>query len=250
MKAPIKGGPSEFEVRRQRALDLAATEPAVSDLLDFLSVVYGYQEGRAGDPGVAEAARLLTPPLDLDLVSEVVAREHEKALSTLAPLVPLATTEVADDFFLTVSEAPILEGAAALSNVPTTEQWHDAICPICGGLPRLSVIAEESGEFMAGAARYLICGRCVTAWGFARATCPNCREHHPQKLGIFTNQRWPWARVDTCETCRSYIKTFDLRLPGSRDVVPVVDDVATVPLDLWATDHGFHPLVPSLDSMP
>jgi FdhE protein len=143
-----------------------------------------------------------------------------------------------------------VEGAAAQSNVPITERWPDPVCPICGALPKLSVIAEESGEFMAGAARYLICERCATAWGFARATCPNCREHHPRRLGVFTNERWPWARVDTCETCRSYIKTFDLRLPGSREVVPLVDDVATVPLDLWATDHGFDPLVPSPDPMP
>jgi formate dehydrogenase accessory protein FdhE len=250
MKAPIRGGPSEFEVRRQRALKLVATEPAVSDLLEFLAVVFGYQQGRADDFTVRAAAQLLTAPFDLDLVSDVIAREHEKALATLAPFVPLATTDVADDFFWAVAQAPIVEGAAAQSNVPITERWPDPVCPICGALPKLSVIAEESGEFMAGAARYLICERCATAWGFARATCPNCREHHPRRLGVFTNERWPWARVDTCETCRSYIKTFDLRLPGSREVVPLVDDVATVPLDLWATDHGFDPLVPSPDPMP
>lgn len=247
MKAPIKGGPAEFEMRRQRALGLVGAEPMVSDLLEFLAVVFGYEEERASDSKVREAAQLLTASFDLDLVSDLIAREHEHALATLAPFVPLATPEVADGFFWSVAEAPIVEGAAAQAIVPAT--WQEGSCPICGGFPKLSVIAEESGEFMAGAARYLICGRCATAWGFGRATCPNCREHHPQRLGVFTNERWPWARVDSCETCKSYVKTFDLRLPGSREVIPLVDDVATLPLDLWAVDQGFHALgsVPSVD---
>ena len=247
MKAPIKGGPAEFEVRRQRALGLVAAEPMVSDLLEFLAVVFGYQQVRASDAEVREATQLLTAPLDLDLVSDLISREHEQALATLAPFAPLASPEVADAFFWSVAEAPIVEGAAARATVPAT--WQEGSCPICGGLPKLSVIVEQSGEFMAGAARYLICVRCATAWGFGRATCPNCREHHPRRLGVFTNERWPWARVDSCETCKAYIKTFDLRLPGSREVVPLVDDVATLALDLWAADQGFQTIgsVLSLD---
>jgi hypothetical protein len=47
------------------------------------------------------------------------------------------------------------------------------------------------------------------------------------------------ARADTCAACHGYIKTFDLRAPGTKEVVPLVDDVATLPLDLWAQDRGF-----------
>ena len=47
------------------------------------------------------------------------------------------------------------------------------------------------------------------------------------------------ARVDTYPACHGYIKTFDLRAPGAKEVVPLVDDVATLPLDLWAQDRGF-----------
>jgi formate dehydrogenase maturation protein FdhE len=48
------------------------------------------------------------------------------------------------------------------------------------------------------------------------------------------------ARVDTCAACHGYIKTVDLRAPGTKEVVPLVDDVATLPLDLWAQDRGVH----------
>ena len=41
-------------------------------------------------------------------------------------------------------------------------------------------------------------------------------------------------------------ETFDLRHEGSRDVVPLVDDVCLVALDLWAHDHGFVRGSPSL----
>ena len=52
------------------------------------------------------------------------------------------------------------------------------------------------------------------------------------------------VRIDGCETCGSYVKTFDLREAGGVELVPLVDDVATVALDLWARDQGLvRPLV-------
>ena len=47
------------------------------------------------------------------------------------------------------------------------------------------------------------------------------------------------ARVDTCDTCRGYIKTFDLRERGGVEVIPLVDDVVTLTLDIWAQQRGF-----------
>ena len=48
-----------------------------------------------------------------------------------------------------------------------------------------------------------------------------------------------WARVDTCRTCHGYIKTFDLREKGAAQVVPLVDDVATLTLDVWVREREF-----------
>jgi formate dehydrogenase maturation protein FdhE len=41
-----------------------------------------------------------------------------------------------------------------------------------------------------------------------------------------------------CDTCASYMKTFDLREKGARDMVPLVDDVGTLSLDIWAHENG------------
>src|SRR5437588_8683670 len=40
-----------------------------------------------------------------------------------------------------------------------------------------------------------------------------------------------------CDTCGHYIKTVDLTKNGL--AVPVVDELATIPLNLWAQEHGY-----------
>jgi FdhE protein len=45
------------------------------------------------------------------------------------------------------------------------------------------------------------------------------------------------VRVECCDSCRCYIKTVDLTKSGLAD--PVVDEIASVPLDLWAQQQGY-----------
>ncbi len=144
--------------------------------------------------------------------------------------------------WLRIGSAPVLESWAAEANAPDSES---ALCPVCRGLPQVSAIVEESGEFMQGSPRYLICSRCAYWWRFARATCPTCGEHDPKQLGSFRADAWPWARIDSCQTCSSYVKTFDLREQGARAVVPLIDDLATVALDLWARERDLRRRAPS-----
>jgi formate dehydrogenase maturation protein FdhE len=44
------------------------------------------------------------------------------------------------------------------------------------------------------------------------------------------------VRLDECLSCACYLKTVDLRSRG--DAVPLVDDLASVELDLWASERG------------
>jgi Protein involved in formate dehydrogenase formation len=137
-----------------------------------------------------------------------------------------------------VSAGPVLELAAGGLKPLSKEEWSGPACPACGGLPQASVIREESGEFMAGSPRRLVCGRCALWWSFARATCPWCGEDDSRKVNSFSPEGDRLVRIDACDTCRAYVKTFDLREPGGRDVVPLVDDVATLTLDVWAHEKG------------
>ena len=147
-------------------------------------------------------------------------------------------------FWVRVAAAPILEGARAGIATPDRDEWTGAACPACGGPPQVSVIAEESGEFMGGSPRSLVCGRCAGWWTFPRAVCVWCSEGDPNRLPSFVPDDRRAIRIDGCETCGHYVKTFDLREPAAAELVPLVDDVATVPLDLWAQDRGLaRPLV-------
>jgi FdhE protein len=142
-------------------------------------------------------------------------------------------------FWFRVAAGTLLETAAARVSGPSGDEWKGAACPLCGGSAQVSVIAEESGEFMGGSPRNLVCCRCSSWWSYPRITCALCGEEDPRRVNAFVVTGHRLARVDACATCHGYTKTFDLREPGGVDVVPLVDDVATMTLDLWAQQHGF-----------
>jgi formate dehydrogenase maturation protein FdhE len=58
-----------------------------------------------------------------------------------------------------------------------------------------------------------------------------------EKLAVYTAAEFNHVRVEGCDTCHHYIKTVDLTKNGL--AVPVVDELATIPLNLWAQEHGF-----------
>src|SRR5258705_809288 len=85
-------------------------------------------------------------------------------------------------FWARVAGGPILEGARAAIATPSRDEWTGAACPACGGPAQASVIAEESGEFMGGSPRSLVCGRCAGWWTFPRSMCTWCGEGDPRRL--------------------------------------------------------------------
>jgi FdhE protein len=109
-------------------------------------------------------------------------------------------------------------------------------CPICGSRPVVAALREEGH----GAKRTLICALCLTEWDYLRVRCPACDEERFDALPVYTADTLPHVRVDACDSCHIYMKTVDLTKNGL--AVPLVDDLATVPLDLWAREHGYHRL--------
>jgi FdhE protein len=67
--------------------------------------------------------------------------------------------------------------------------------------------------------------------------CPACGEETVDKLAIYTASQFNHVRVEGCDTCGHYIKTVDLTKNGL--AVPVVDELATIPLNFWAYEHGY-----------
>jgi formate dehydrogenase maturation protein FdhE len=108
-------------------------------------------------------------------------------------------------------------------------------CPSCSHLPGVSVLREDKKAETVR--RSLLCSFCPTEWEFARVVCPSCKEERPEKLPRYTAQEIPWMRLEACDTCGKFLKSVDLTLNWEAD--PVVDEVASTPLDVIAHEHGY-----------
>jgi FdhE protein len=81
-------------------------------------------------------------------------------------------------------------------------------------------------------------------WDYGRIACAACGEEDPQKLALYIANEFSYVRVEACESCHRYIKTVDLTKNGH--AVPVVDELALIPLDLWAAERGYQKIHPNL----
>jgi FdhE protein len=113
-------------------------------------------------------------------------------------------------------------------------------CPRCGGAPQLSILEAAGPDTLEGGSRDLLCATCLTRWPCRRVLCPACGEDDERKLGYFHSSALEHVRVDACDSCRHYLKTIDRSRLGL--AVPLVDEVAGAPLDVWAQEHGYNKL--------
>lgn len=112
------------------------------------------------------------------------------------------------------------------SKIFNPDKWHKEVCPLCSGKPGLAYIDGEGR-------RELQCSICNMRWRFRRAVCPFCL----QESGNYTefNMEDKNVRVEYCENCRGYIKTFLLGEGTSSYQL----DLKSLNIDAWALKEGF-----------
>ena len=132
---------------------------------------------------------------------------------------------------------PALHAAARdLRDILTETEWTRGTCPCCGALPTLAEIRSPKDE----PSRVLRCGRCATAWGFARLACPACGEHdHNQLRYLHVDDEVEHRRAECCLTCGFYVKAVARLDPLDADALFDVD-LETIALDSIALESGFH----------
>ncbi len=121
----------------------------------------------------------------------------------------------------------ISEHLSSLLNA--TEPWRTGYCPICGSTPGLSMLKGDGD-------RWYVCSFCWHEWLTPRIYCPFCDNTDSGQLHYFFSDEEPEYRVDGCDRCSRYIKTVDLR-KTSRTIVPVVEAIATLHLDMQAGEQ-------------
>jgi len=141
-------------------------------------------------------------------------------------------------FLIQSSTRPSIEaGMGKLRNELDPETWLKGHCPICGSLPSLGLLKEEVGK------RYLLCSYCGFQWRIDRLICPFCNNKEQQSLHYLFAEGEEAYRIDLCEKCHQYIKTIDLRNLEESD--PVLEDLATLHLDILASQKGYKRPIPN-----
>ena len=243
-----------------RATELAAAGGEASGLLGFYSELLRFQKPifeAFQSKGITDV-RALVPHFSrlIELVNragpEPLSRFAAEHLQTAADRESLllvywegnagdASATPADVFFARVLLQPFAESLATRG--PIDAQSDSGTCPFCSHKPAVAALRGEGD----GGKRWLVCSLCSTEWEYRRIICPNCREEQKDKLPVYTAAGLEYVRVDACDTCRAYLKSVDLTRNGL--AVPVVDELATVVLNIWAEEHDYTKLESNLLGM-
>ena len=270
------GGPdeSEYDLRIRRAERLSAQHALAAEFLNFYKHVAAFQkslhakiaESNGAKSGRATVADFRSP-LDLAVLLphfrgylSIIERHAPAALANSAHQMSLLPSDswissldaywqhagkydqqvgAFAQFLARAFLQPYAEFRASQTMKPPVVMTVNT-CPLCGGRPLLGVLHPEGD----GGKRFLLCSFCSQEWEFRRILCPTCGEEAEGKLPVYVAEQLPHIRVEACDTCKFFIPGVDLTKDGH--AIPLVDDLAAIPLTLWAHEHGYSRLQPNL----
>jgi hypothetical protein len=157
--------------------------------------------------------------------------------------------------------APLEALEAARSRDPSPREARR--CPHCGGPPQLSFRAHSDDGLVTGH-RQLLCARCWASWSYAASACASCGETAGSRRTVYAERRegpvvgrgdaggseqagapmFPHLRIEGCESCTRYL--IDIDLGRDARAVPEVDELAALPLDLYASERGLTKITANL----
>ncbi len=198
------------------------------------------QIGKEANPHMAEQVKKVKEAIDnkrIDLKKLLKEGVGEQKIEKIADESGL--DKKVFPFLIQNSAKPSIEaGMEQLRGELDPETWLKGYCPMCGSLPSLSLLKEEVGK------RYLFCSFCGYQWRIDRLFCPFCENKDQESLHYFYGEGEETHRIDLCQKCHQYIKTIDYRNLQESD--PVLEDLATLHLDLLASQKGYKRPVPNL----
>jgi FdhE protein len=277
---PVANTPWQGRIRR--AEHLASKHPFAAEILAFYIHVARFQEGlytqlervreksSAGFPlAVEQASRPLSGHRDAGATKSLMV-SFPAFLSLLEEKAPASLAQVAGDlgasdpntwpdlftecwsqtdsptdpqaFLVLAFLQPSAELARSSARLQLERYTHPS-CPFCNRKPALAILRPQGD----GGRRSLLCGFCLTEWEFRRIVCAACGQEDPAKLPVYTAESFPYIRIECCDTCQTYIKCIDMTKNGLAE--PMVDEIASIPLDLWAQERGYSKLRPNLLGM-
>jgi FdhE protein len=197
------------------------------------------QVGRDANPHMAEQLKKIKEAIDdkrIGLKKLVRGGLKEQRMEEIVE--ELGLDKKVFLFLIRSSTRPSIEaGVEQLRSELDPETWLKGYCPLCGSLPSLSLLKEEVGK------RYLLCSFCGYQWRIDRIFCPFCKNKDQESLHYFYGEGEETHRIDLCDKCHQYIKTIDTRNLQESD--PVLEDLATLHLDILASQKGYKKPAPN-----
>ncbi|HEV2984856.1 MAG TPA: formate dehydrogenase accessory protein FdhE [Vicinamibacterales bacterium] len=204
------------------------------------SVVRRFFERLLGVASLGERSKMQTVRGVLDADVDVLALFTASLCQDGGPVHAAARASGAD--------VEALQAVTALLSVPflhacrrrfassIRESWVQGYCPLCGAWP---VFAEVRGIERS---RVFRCGRCGGGWHARALCCPYCDMADHDELVRLQPENGDVAgasgAIDACSSCRGYVKTFT-RLQGCDPGAVMLEDLASVALDIAALDQGY-----------
>lgn len=123
--------------------------------------------------------------------------------------------------------------------------WQHGHCPVCGSAPFIGYLGKKNGKnnsenlLDTNGQRFHVCSFCRTEYRVKRLQCPFCLEEDQTKLEYFSVAEDPDYQVHVCHSCKGYIKLADFREYTNRPLLPALDDLHSLPLDIAAQQQGY-----------
>jgi FdhE protein len=248
-----------WDTRIRRAEELARKTEATREILTFYAKLLRSQKevdeflrSRKGWlPSGSLAEDLSMVRESFPIILRTVEANGPEPLAEEARTLKTAAQATVDEMLLEYWHSPSDQQFFAKSVLQPYARWlaesggqpldriferNERRCPFCGGVPQVSFLQIREATSESGN-RDLVCATCTINWSFRRVACAYCGEERPTKLGYYHTPEYDHIRIEACDTCKHYIKGVDLTRLGF--AVPLVDEVATAALDVWAREHGY-----------
>lgn len=233
----------KVELRRRLDANLPAIDPekievseaALAALLERIVPILQQHAASAGSIAENLLAAVKAGKVSLRELVRAVVAGHGVYLTEAVELTGAGTAELI--FIVSVLVRPLMRRLAR--NVRRKDGFEDIFgdrCPICGGSPLMARIGRDDGK------RILECSLCGTEWKAKRIRCLACGNEDTESLGYIYLEE-DACRIDKCDKCHTYLKTVDERKKSENKIwALLVEDVATLHLDVLAEEKGYHSL--------
>lgn len=154
--------------------------------------------------------------------------------------------ESAPSFFARVLLQPAMHAwdrSALNLELPNTVSKRPGDCSRCGHAPQAGVLRPHGD----GASLSLVCSLCLHERPFTRLKCPGCGEDGHQKLSFYATAEFPHLEVQVCESCKVYLHL--VHIEKDTNAVADVDELAALPLDVWAQERGYRKMQTNMGGM-